>query len=135
MKRIVLVFLFFIVSCSPLELSRLFGAGTRRFREQGKIYSKTFDMNLPSCYEQITRELRKMEVSFSRGGQKEGFLITNNFTKVFPQCNTSTAVAIFFTELSKSKVQVEVSSLNYSLAEFIATEFFKAVANEKDTGN
>lgn len=135
MKRMILIFIFFIVGCSPLEFSRLLGAGTKRFREQGKIYSKAFDMNLPSCYEQITQELNKMEVSFSRGGQKEGFLITNNFTKVFPQCNTSTEVAIFFTELSKSKVQVEVSSLNYSLSEFIAIELFKAVEKGKDTGN
>jgi len=72
-----------------------------------------------------------MEVSFSRGSQKEGFLITNNFNKVFPQCNTSTEVAIFFTELSKSKIQVEVSSLNYSLAEFAASKIFNCLEDKK----
>lgn len=130
-KKIFLIFLLFFVSCSPLELSRLFGAGTRCFREQGKVYSRVFDMDFFSCYAQITQKLKEMRVSFRRGGRKEGFLVTAGFNKVFPQCNESTEVAIFFTEPGNFKTRVEVTSLNYALAEFAASKIFSYSEDKK----
>ena len=135
MKRIILVFLLFSLGCSPLELSRLVGVGTRCFREQGKVYSKVFDTDFFSCYAQITQRLKEMGASPYRGSRKKGFLVAANFTKVFPQCSESTEVAIFFTELESLKTQVEVASLNYSLAEFIALELFYDPKEEKDIVN
>lgn len=131
MKRIILVFLLFSLSCSPLELSRLFGAGTRCFREQGKVYNKVFDRDFFSCYAQIVQKLKEMQVSFYRGGRKEGFLVTTGFNKVFPQCNESTEVAIFFTEPESLKTRVEIASLNYSLAEFAASKIFNCLEDKK----
>ncbi len=131
MKKIFLIFLLFFLSCSPLELSRLFGAGLRRFREGGKVYTKAFDMDLASGYGRITQELKEMEASFYRGSQEEGFLVVTHFIKVFPQCNESTEVAIFFTELESFKTQVEVASLNYSLAEFAASKIFNCLEDKK----
>ena len=135
MKKIFFIFLLFFVGCSPLEISRLFGAGLRPFRERGKIYTKAFDEDLSSCYGRIAQKLREMEASFYRGSQEEGFLVVTNFVKVFPQCNTSTEVAIFFTELENFKTRVEVASLNYLLAEFIASEFFYNSEEEKGVEN
>ena len=135
MKRIFLFFLLIFISCSPLELSRLFGAGLKPFREKGKIYTKAFDRDLPSCYAEIIQKLKAMEVSSYRGSQREGFLVARHFVKVFPQCSASTEVAIFFTELESSKTQVEIASLNYSLAEFIASELFNDLGKEKNIEN
>ena len=134
MKKIFLIFLLFFVSCAPLEISRLLGVGTRPFREQGKVYSKVFDMDYFSCYGQITQKLKKMGVSFYREGKKEGFLITTGFNNIFPQCNESTEVAIFFIELENLKTRVEVASLNYSLAEVAASKIFDDSKDEEIEG-
>jgi len=131
MKRIILVFLLFSLGCSPLEVSRLLGVGTGRFRKHGKIYSKVFDMDFFSCYAKITQGVKGMEASFYRGGRKEGFLVTIGFNKVFPQCSESTEVAIFFTEIESLKTRVEVASFNYSLAEFAASKIFNCLEDKK----
>lgn len=135
MKRASLIFLLIFISCSPLELSRLFGVGLKPFREKGKIYAQTFDTDLPFCYAEIIQKLKAMEVSSYRGSQREGFLVIKNFVKIFPQCSASTEVAIFFTQLESFKTQVEIASLNYSLAEFIASELFNDLEKEKDIEN
>ena len=124
MKRVFLVFCLFFISCSPLEVNRLFGVGLRRFREEGKIYTEAFNTDLPFCYGITVEELSKVGASFYRGSQEEGFIVFINFVKAFPQCNASTEVAVFFTELDNSKTQVEVVSFNYSLVEFVALNLF-----------
>ncbi len=131
MKRIIFVFLLFSLGCSPFELTRLLGAGTKVFKNQGKVYSKTFDKDFFSCYRQITQGLKEMSVFPYRGSQKQGFLVANCFNKAFAQCDSATEVAIFFTELDKLKTKVEVSSLNYSLAEFVASKLFGGPEEEK----
>lgn len=124
MKRIIGICFIFFLGCSPFELSRLLGAGTKVFRTQGKIYSKIFNEDFFSCYEQITQKLNSMGATSYRGSQKQSFLIVNQFNNVFAQCDGATEVAIFFTEIGKFKTKVEVSSLNYSLAEFVASKLF-----------
>ncbi|MDP8290038.1 MAG: hypothetical protein P9M02_03605 [Candidatus Susulua stagnicola] len=130
-KRVFLVFFLFFISCSPLEVNRLFGVGLRRFREEGKIYTEAFNADLPFCYGIVVEKLNKMRASFYRGSQKEGFIVFINFVKAFPQCNASTEVAIFFTELKSFKTEVEVASLNYSLAEFAAAEIFNHLKSKE----
>ena len=116
-------------------MNRLLGVGLRRFREEGKIYTEAFNTDLPFCYGITVEELSKVGASFYRGSQEEGFIVFINFVKAFPQCNASTEVAIFFTELESSKTQVEIASLNYSLAEFIASELFNDLGKEKNIEN
>lgn len=124
MKRLFFILMVFFVGCAPLEWARLFGMGVRRFRRQGKTYSKVYQQDFFSTYEEVTKGLKELKASFYRGTRKEGFLIAINFAGVFAQCNDSTEVAVFFTEMDKLKTRVEISSLNYSLAEFVASEIF-----------
>ena len=146
MKRIIVIFLLFFLGCSPLEISRLLGAGTRPFKEQGKVYTKIFDIDFFSCYEQLTRDLKEMQTSFCRGGRKQGFIVATHFNGVFAQCSEATEVAIFFTplektvredsltgftELDKVNTKVEVTSLNYALAEFVALKLFNDLEEKK----
>ena len=107
------------------------GAGTERFKEAGKTYTKVCDLDLFSCYRRISLELKDMGVSFYRGSKREDFIIIYNFTKVFLQCSASTEVAIFFTESEKIKTKVEVASLNYPLAEFVSLKIFECLENEE----
>ena len=130
-KRIIVVFLLFFLGCSPLEISRLLGAGTRPFKEQGKVYAKIFDSDFFSCYEQITRDLKEMQTSFYRGSREQSFIVVTHFNGVFAQCSEATEVAIFFTEVDKVKTKVEVTSLNYSLAEFVASKLFDDLEKKK----
>lgn len=135
MRKIILACLIFFIGCSPLEFSRLLGAGTRVFREKGKVCGKDFDWDYFSCYAKITRKLEEMEVCFYRGSRQEGFLVLAGFDEVFAQCNRSTEVAIFFTDLDGYKTRVEIASLNYALAEFVASEIFGCLENGGSEGN
>ena len=133
MKRIIFVYFLFFLGCSPFEFSRLLGAGTKVFKEQGKVYSKTFDKDFFSCYKQITRGLKEMNASAYRGSRKQGFLVVNGFNQAFIQCDRATEVAIFFIESDKLKTKVEVVSFNYSLAEFVASKLFGSLEGEEQT--
>jgi len=100
------------------------GVGTRPFRTQGGLHKKTLNTDFFSSYERIKDELSRMGAQFYRGSRDKGFIIATSFDGVFKQCNSSTEVAVFFKELSPGRTEVEVSSLNYSLAEFVADELF-----------
>lgn len=103
------------------------GVGIEPFKTQGKVYTRTFDKDFFTTYNQTLEILGNLGATFYRGSRREGFIIMTNFNTVFVQCNDSTEVAVFFTEVEKGKTRVEVSSLNYSLSEFVARELFKGL--------
>lgn len=121
----ILIFSFLCLACSPLEVARLFGAGVKPFREKGKVYSKTINRDFSSSYEAVVEAFGQMQASFYRGSRREGFIIFTHFTVSFPQASESTEVAVFLRESGPDKTQIEVSSLNYSLSEFVAKELFE----------
>jgi hypothetical protein len=121
----ILILVLFFAGCSPLEIGNVFGIGTKAFREKGKIYTKTFEKDIFSCYTQTRKFLEHIGASFYRGSRKKNFMVMTHFNGIFLQCNESTEVAIFFKEIDKFKTNVEVSSLNYSLSEFVSAKLFK----------
>lgn len=124
---IFLFFLLFLVSCSPLEMAGLLGIGTKFFKEQGKVYTENVNKDLASCYEQTLNVLAKMKARVYRGSLKQRFIVAKQFRASFKWSTDSTEVAIFFTELAPDKTKVEVASLNYSLAEFVASKLFETL--------
>ena len=124
-SQLFFLFLILIIGCSGVEISRIVGVGVRPFKEQDKIYTQTFDKNFFSCYNKTLRILKKMEAKIHRGSRKKNFIIAANFSAPHSQWSQSTEVAIFFKDLEPRKTQVEVSSLNSSLAEFIAGKLFE----------
>ena len=130
MKKIVLIFLLFCISCSPLEMSRILGVGTKPFREKGKVYTKDFNINFFASWEQIRNDLDEMGSRFYRGNHKKGFIVAIGFDSIFKQCNSSTEVAVFLKELEFGKTQVEVASLNHLLANFVASKLFNETLQE-----
>lgn len=126
MKKTVFIALLFLVGCSPFEFARLLGTGTRPFKE-GRTYSKIFEKDLYTSYDEVILILRKMGTRFIRGRRDKGFIVSSNFNDYYRFCIESTEVAVFFNELEKNKTRVKVASLNYSLAEFIAQQVFNGL--------
>ena len=120
----IFIFSFFCLACSPFEVVRLFGAGTRPFKEKGKIYTKTINKSFFESYDSVVDSFGQMQANFYRGSRRDGFIIFTNFNLSFPQANESTEVAVFLRELGPENTQIEVSSLNHSLSEFVAKELF-----------
>lgn len=118
-------FSFFCLACSPLEVVRLFGIGTKPFYRQGKVYTKTIDKDFFSSYDQVVKFFGQIQASYYRGSRREGFIVFTNLHVIFPQANQSTELAVFLQELETKKTKVEVSSLNHSLVTFVAEELFK----------
>ena len=130
MRKIVLIFLLFSLSCSPLEISRVAGIGTRPFKTQGKVHKKILNTDFFSTYERVKDDFIKMGAQLYRGSREKAFIIATNFDSVFKQCSSSTEVAVFFKELSAGRTEVEISSLNYSLADFIADKLFNGIPGD-----
>jgi hypothetical protein len=131
MKRLILVFILFLLSCAPAEFARLMGVGLKPFKEQGKVYSKDIDKNKSYCYQRVKDLTKGMQAQVYRRSKSEDFIVAIGFNAAFKQCNSSTEVAIFFTELDSGQTKVEVASLNYSLAEFIAPKLFEGIEKEE----
>jgi len=131
MNRIVIVILaLFFLACSPLEVVRLFGAGTKPFKEKGKTYRKLIDKNFVLAYDEVIDYFGQLKANFYRGSRKEGFVIFTNLIVSFPQASESTEVVVFLTESGPKNTQIEVSSLNYSLSEFVAKGLFEKLGEK-----
>ncbi|MDD3151043.1 MAG: hypothetical protein PHV68_09475 [Candidatus Gastranaerophilales bacterium] len=114
----------FFTACSPLEISRLFGAGTKQFLKKGKINTQEFDLDYFSCYNKSYRALKDLGANIYRGSKNKGYLVAMDFTAEFKQSNQSTEVALFFEEISKNKTRLKVASLNSKLSDFAAKRIF-----------
>ena len=129
-KKISLFLLLLIlIGCSPLEIARVMGVGTKPFRAEGEIYSKTFDKDYFTCYENIYSGLKGLGAHFYRGSRKQGFIVATHFNSVFAQSSESTEVAVFFQEISSTKTRVEISSLNHELSQFLAVKLLNLPQN------
>ncbi|MBU2473564.1 MAG: hypothetical protein KKG91_02410, partial [Candidatus Omnitrophica bacterium] len=73
-----------------------------------------------------------LKASFYRGSRQKGLAIFTNLNVSFPQANSSTEVAVFFSEIGPKKTEIKISSLNHHLSEFVAEELFKSL--EQRTG-
>ncbi len=129
-SKVVGLFLLAIVGCSPLETARIMGLGTKPFKEQGKLYTKVINCDFFSCYEIIYQQFQEIGAHYYRGNRQKSFLVFTNLNSAFKQCSESTEVAVFFKDLAPLKTEVQISSLNYSLAEFVAEKIFQAIKND-----
>lgn len=126
-----LLLLAFTLACSPLEVVRLFGIGTRPFKTKGKVYSKVADQDFFSTYNTVVAAFGELKANYYRGSRRDGFIIFTNLNVSFPQANSSTEVAVFLGESGPKQTRIEVSSLNHSLAEFTAKKLFERLDKEK----
>lgn len=121
---------FLFLACSPLEVVRLFGAGTKPFKERGKVYTKVVNQDFVSAYDEVIKLFGQLKANFYRGSRREGFVVFTNLKVSFPQASESTELAVFLREAGPEKTRIEVSSLNYSLSEFVAKELFEKLGSK-----
>ncbi len=127
MKRYSLIaaLLILIIGCGPLEIARLLGVGTRQFIEKGKINLEEIEADISTCYKETFEVLQEMGAKPYRGNVGRKFIVAFGFHKSYGRkCINTTEVAFFFRELEENKTQVEISSLNYGLSDFIAKKIF-----------
>jgi len=127
MKKIIFLIIFFCIGCSPLEISRLLGVGTKPFREQGKVYTKVINKKHLDSYNQVVIFLSSLKASVYRTNKEKSFIVAVNFNASFKQSTNATEVAMFFTPIDENKTQIEVSSLNHFLADFVSTKLFTEI--------
>lgn len=114
-----------ILGCSPQETARVLGFGVGRFKSRGKTYTQVIDKDFFSTYNKTLDILSAMEAVSYRKNRKRGFIVASNFSKSYGgRCIPSTEVAIFFSEVDYDRTKVEVASLNFSLADFVAQHIF-----------
>ena len=113
------------MACSPLEVVRLFGVGTRPFKQKGKVHIKAVNKDFSSAYTEVVSIFGQMKANLYRGSRRDGFIIFTNLSIAFPQASESTEVAVFLRECGPEDTRVGVSSLNHSLSDFVAEELFR----------
>jgi hypothetical protein len=126
MRLFVYCFLVFcFLACSPAETARVLGFGVKPFKNNGKMHTQTIDQDFFTTYKQIETILREMSATIYRSSSKKGYIVANNFHTSFQdRCLSSTEVGIFLSEDGLDKTQVEISSLNFSLSDFVAEKIF-----------
>lgn len=114
-----------ISGCSPQETARILGVGVSRFKQAGKTHSTVIDKDLFSIFNKTVEIFNSMGATVYRQSVRGGYIIASNFSESYEgRCIPSTEVAVFFREVELTKTQVEVSSLNFSLSEFVAQQLF-----------
>ncbi|MBN3039603.1 MAG: hypothetical protein JW867_00575 [Candidatus Omnitrophica bacterium] len=130
MKKIFfyLLILSFLIGCSPRETARVLGIGVSPFKTSGKIHSKVVDKDIFTAYRDTERLLRDLTATPYRGSASKGFMVVRDFSFSYGgRCPDSTEVAVFFEEVDATKTQIQVSSLNYGLSDFVAEKIFEGV--------
>ncbi|MFH1767778.1 MAG: hypothetical protein ABH858_01270 [Candidatus Omnitrophota bacterium] len=116
--------------CFPTETLRVLGVGGSEFKAKGKVFTKVFEEELIDCYNQTVNILKAMGARPYRGSVKKRFIVALGLRSIYKQrCLDTTEIAVFFKSLNRDKetpaTQVEVTSLNHSLSEFIAQKLFE----------
>lgn len=129
-----IIFFIFVLSsflgCFPYETARLAGIGVKPFKTKGKIYSQNFEKDIIKCYHQVEGIIKELGANLYRGSSRKSFIVSFGYSEVFPSANHSTEVAIFFNWLDENKTEVEVSSLNHKLSDFISKKIFQKLAEK-----
>ncbi len=115
----------FLFSCSPFETARVLGFGLKSLKDNGKTHVQTIDKDFFTTYKETNYILQEMQAIVIRKSRKRGYIVANNFNRSFDErCLSSTEVGIFLSEDGLSKTQVKISSLNFSLSDFVAEKIF-----------
>ena len=125
--KIFIIFLLaaFLSGCTALTIVGV----SRQALEKEKIkYSKVFDKDISYCYENILKTLASWKVAIYEKKEKR-YILALHFDTVFANCIDTTEVGIFFKELEPNKTEIEVSSFNYNLSNFVVEKLSEYLEN------
>ena len=107
----------------------ILGSDVKGLRDIKEAHVKVFDKDISGCYELTAKALKKWEaVRFQQ--RKDDYIVAMEFEKVFRSCINTTELGIFFTRTAPHQTEVKITSLNYSLSQFISQQLFNYI--EKD---
>ena len=118
--------LFYISGCAALKVS--LGTSIRALEEEKTRQSKVFDKDVTYCYKTTLEALKKWQANAFIVSENR-YIIATRLDNIFKSCIDTTEVGIFFKTLETNKTQVDVSSLNYQLGQFVADNLFKYIEN------
>ena len=107
----------------------ILGYDVQGFRDIKEAHVKVFDKDIHSCYGLAAQALKKWGVTIFQQ-RKDDYIVAMEFEKVFRSCIDTTGLGIFFTQAGPNKTEVKVTSLNYSLSQFMSQQLFNYI--EKD---
>ncbi len=130
LRQKIIIIIFFILSaggCARIiePFKVIWGSSTRALEEaRDQAISKTYNCDLGACYDAVLEIVKERKyVLFINECLKKRLVVMG-----IPGNVDTTEVGIFFRELKKSEVQIDISSLSSSAKERIA----KAVFEELD---
>jgi len=91
-------------------------------------YSKSFEKDVQYCYRTTKDALDKWNASVWYE-QENCYIIAIKFNKIYKNCIDTTELGIFFKEEGPQKTQVEVSSMNHHLSQFVSEKLFRYITN------
>jgi hypothetical protein len=122
-----------ITAVSMLVLSfsgcAIFASDVNGLWQIEKAHIKIFDKDISSCYALTTEALAQWNaVAYQK--EKNNYIVAMEFDSIFVGTTDTTEVGIFFTQIAPQKTEVKITSLNYSLSEFVGRHLFDYI--EKD---
>jgi len=122
------VFAILVCICGCSVFEKAVGTSTEALVDEKVRHTKIFDKDISYCYEKSIDALKKWQANAFSVSEND-HIIATRLDKVFNSCIDTTEVGIFFIKLEGGKTQVEVSSLNYQLGQFVAENLFKYIEN------
>jgi hypothetical protein len=104
------------------------GTSTSALENEKVRYSKIFDKDIAYCYKETLEALKKWGAVVFLQRDKD-CIIAVKLDRIFNSCIDTTEVGIFFKEIGPDKTQVDVTSLNYQLGQFVSENLFKFIEN------
>ena len=113
----------FVCLAAFLSGCALMTADVGALYEMEKAHMKTFEKDVPYCYNMTLKAIEKWNASVFQ--QRRGdYIVAMGLTTLYGSSIDTTEVGIFFTETAPGKTEIKVASLNYSLSEVVARNLF-----------
>jgi hypothetical protein len=117
-----------IVSFICISGCAMLGITQWQLQHEKVKYSKSFEKDAQYCYQATKDALAKWN-ALVWYEQEGAYIIAMNFDKIYKNCIDTTELGIFFKEEALKKTQVEVSSMNHHLSQYVSEKLFRYISN------
>ena len=132
MKRFVILLLLASCSCSYPQIKDAVMGMTPDYVERfEKKYTKTFDLEASTCFNEALGVLKEMKAHMRRMNRKEYFIVAVDLDKAYEFCIDTTEVGMLINPLGPGRSEVIVASGNYDLARFVSERLFERLGKRK----
>ena len=117
-----------VVVAASVSGCAMLGITQSQLQHEKVKYSRAFDKDVQYCYQATKDALVKWDASvwYEQAGC---YIIAIKFNKIYKNCIDTTELGIFFKEEGPQKTQVEVSSMNHPLSQYVSEKLFSYISN------